>query len=278
MSVALSVIIPAHNEAGFILPCLEALVASQGTGADVEVIVVANGCTDNTVEIAQNVADRFAARGWGYQVLDLPKGGKMRALNRGDDRAQFGAQVYLDADVVVSPMVLVQIAKALDSAVPRYASGSPIVTSKGSRVSAAYARFWSTHHFVTHGAPGFGLFAVNEAGRTRWGEFPGIISDDTFVRLSFSPEERVRVPATYDWPIIEGFRQLVKVRRRQDIGVAEVERLFPHLLKNHDPVPVDAPGLVRRMLADPVGALAYFAVSLGTRWPARNNQRWARGR
>ncbi len=33
------------------------------------------------------------------------------------------------------------------------------------------------------------------------------------------------MPARYDWPMIEGFAPLVRVRRRQDAGVAEVARL-----------------------------------------------------
>ena len=53
MSVACSILIPAHNEAGYIQPCLEALLASDQTGSAVEVIVMANGCTDDTVDAAR---------------------------------------------------------------------------------------------------------------------------------------------------------------------------------------------------------------------------------
>ena len=57
----ISVIIPANNEAGFIGPCLDALLAQDTTRA-AEVIVAANGCTDDTVAIAQGYGDRFAGR------------------------------------------------------------------------------------------------------------------------------------------------------------------------------------------------------------------------
>ena len=89
---------------------------------------------------------------------------------------------------------------------PRYASGRPNVTLSGQdTLTRHYTRFWETIPFMTQGVPGFGVFAMNRAGRARWGAWPDIISDDTFARLSFAPSERVSVPATYDWPMIEGF-------------------------------------------------------------------------
>ncbi len=49
-----SVIIPAHNEEKYIAKCIDAIKrASEKVGADnVQIIVSANRCTDNTVEIA----------------------------------------------------------------------------------------------------------------------------------------------------------------------------------------------------------------------------------
>ena len=32
-------------------------------------------------------------------------------------------------------------------------------------------------------------------------------------RLHFAPDERVQVPSLYDWPMIEGFAALTRVRR-----------------------------------------------------------------
>lgn len=278
MSVACSILIPAHNEAGYIQPCLEALLASEPTGAAVEVIVMANGCTDNTVEAARGYAARFNAKGWPLTVLDLTEGGKMAALNAGDRIAQHGARIYVDADVVVSPPLMAQLADALDGDGPRYASGGPIVRAAGDLFTRVYARFWASLPFVTHGVPGFGVFAVNAAARKRWGAFPDIISDDTFVRLSFTPQERHRVSATYEWPMIEGAGPLVRVRRRQDIGVAEVKELFPALWQNHDPVPTDAPALWQRALRDPMGFAAFALVGLAVKLPHRKQARWARGR
>lgn len=275
----LSVIVPAHNEACYIGDCIAALLASERTSYEAEIIVVANACSDRTVEIAVRHAAAAAARGWRFAVIDSPQPGKLAALNRGDAAARGGLRVYLDADVRVSPALLGQIATALDTAEPRYATGTPHVAAARTPLTRAYARFWQRLPFVAHGAPGFGLFAVNAAGRNRWGSFPDIISDDTFVRLSFAPEERLRLPAEYSWPMVEGFTNLVRVRRRQDDGVFEIGRRFPHLLVNDGTPGLGAAGLLRCALRDPAGFAAYAAVKLVVRTPfARSRQHWVRGR
>ena len=264
-----SVLIPAHNEADWLPACLDALCAADPVAGPVEVIVVANGCTDDTAELA---------RGWALRVLELAQGSKLGALNAGEAAARGAVLVYLDADVLVSPPLLAQLAEALAEDAPRYASGMPQVTTSGDWVTRHYTRFWQTTGFMTHGVPGFGVFAMNRTGRGRWGDWPDIISDDTFARLNFRPEERIAVPAPYAWPMIEGFAPLVRVRRRQDIGVAEVEQLFPDLMRNDDAHDQMRP-FWRRALADPLGALVFVAVRLTIHAPIfRSANRWVRGR
>lgn len=271
----LSVILPASNEAGWIGPCLRALLASDPAGG-VEVIVVANACRDDTVAVAQGFAPQAAARGWGFTVLDLAEGGKMNALNHGDAVACGDMRAYLDADVTVGPTLLAQVVTALDRPGAAYASGRPVVGARGA-LTRAYARFWARLPFMASAAPGFGFFAVNAAGRARWGAFPDIISDDTYVRLLFAPAERIGVPAPYGWPMVEGFARLVRVRRRQDAGVRQIAARWPELLTNEGKASLGAGGLARLALRDPVGFAAYAAVSLAVRLrPAGDG--WTRGR
>ena len=273
-----SVLIPAHDEADWLPACLDALCAADPVAGPVEVIVVANGCTDDTAELARKKAPAFEARGWALRVLELAQGSKLGALNAGEAAARGAVLVYLDADVLVSPPLLAQLAEALAEDAPRYASGMPQVTTSGDWVTRHYTRFWQTTGFMTHGVPGFGVFAMNRTGRGRWGDWPDIISDDTFARLNFRPEERIAVPAPYAWPMIEGFAPLVRVRRRQDIGVAEVEQLFPDLMRNDDAHDQMRP-FWRRALADPLGALVFVAVRLTIYAPVfRSANRWVRGR
>jgi glycosyltransferase involved in cell wall biosynthesis len=276
---ALAVIIPAHDEAGFIGPCLDALAASEEPGCPVAVIVAANGCGDGTVAEARARAGVLAARGWRLAVLDLPGDGKTAALNAAEAWLGPGIRVYLDADVRVSPPLIAALAAALDRPEPAYASGRPRIPPPRSALSRAYARFWQRLPFVAEGVPGFGVFAVNAAGRARWGAFPAIIGDDIFVRQSFRAAERQAVPAAYDWPLSEGLAALVRVRRRQDAGNRELAARFPGLPGLAEPTAPGRRRLLRLVLGDPAGFAAYAGVALAVRlglWRARGP--WARGR
>ncbi|MBI6630601.1 glycosyltransferase [Pontibaca salina] len=273
----LSVLIAARDEEDYLPGCLSALLAQDRAAPASEIIVAANGCRDRTVAVAQSFGAQFAARGWALVVLDLADGGKLAALNAAEQRARGAALVYLDADVRCEPALLGQLQQALDVAQPRYATGTLAVQPARSWVTRAYAGFWTRLPFVRGGAVGAGLFAVNRAGRARWGEFPEIISDDTFVRLNFAPDERIEVPARYHWPMVEGFANLVRVRRRQDRGVAEVNRQFPALTANARKTAPEARDLAGLMLSAPVGFGVYLAVHLAVRL-RRSTADWTRGR
>ena len=277
----LCAIIPAHDEATLIGNCLTSLLASEPLpdGWRADVLVVANGCTDNTAAIALGFRDRAAARGWNLTVIDEPEGGKLKALNIAEKAARGDVLVYLDADVTLDPPLIRQLAVALDRDEPGYASGRPDVVAAPSWLTGHYARFWASLPFAQTGVPGFGVFAMNAAGRARWGQWPDIISDDTFARLNFAPGERTRVGAAYRWPMVEGFANLVRVRRRQNDGVGEIATCFAPLLANDDKPRLTCAGLTRRVLRDPLGFATYLAVSLAVKSPFfRTDKPWARGR
>ncbi|MBM1220412.1 glycosyltransferase family 2 protein [Ponticoccus sp. SC2-23] len=269
----LSVIIPAHNEESLIGPCLEALSRSEPIAMPAEVIIVANGCSDNTVAEAYAQRPRIEAAGWAFRVIDLAQGGKPRALTAGDRAANGTIRAYLDADVTVSPGLLPQIVGVLDTATPRYASGAIRIVGKGP-ISRAYARLWAKVPYMATTVPGCGFFAMNAAGRARWQDWPDVIADDLFARLNFAPDERVSVAAPYEWPIAQGFARLVRVRRRQDAGVAEIARRYPALLGNEDKTGGGASGLALR---DPVGFAIYAGVALAVRL-RRQGPEWSRSR
>ncbi|MEP3035996.1 MAG: glycosyltransferase [Pseudoruegeria sp.] len=273
----ISIIIPANNEADLIGRCLGSLLTGKGPDRG-EVIVVANGCSDDTAACAAAFSNKFALKGWALTVIDLKQGGKPNALNAGDAAAKGDKRVYLDADIVVSPDLLAQLDDILSKEAPVYASGTMRIAQAETWVSRAYGRIYARVPFMTHGVPGAGLFAVNAAGRARWGDFPQIISDDTFVRLSFSPNERIAVPAPYDWPLVEGFSTLVRVRRRQNTGVDEIRNLYPALLQNDDKHRLGLSGMLRLALTDPIGFAVYTAVAIAVRFGPRDTSNWERGR
>lgn len=271
----ITVILPAHNEAATIGACLRHVLASDGPNS-AQVIVVANGCVDETASKARDMKEAFDARGWVLEVIDLKEGSKTGALNAGDAVARSNARAYLDADVLVSPGLLPQLAKKLATDEPLYASGTLRLAHAQSPVTRAYARIYAQVPFISQGVPGAGVFAMNRAGRARWDNWPDIISDDTFARLNFTPEERQKVPAGYDWPLVEGWRALVRVRRRQNRGVREIAERYPHLLQNDDRRRINSGMLAHMALRNPIGFLVYVSVTLATKFGKTTG--WDRGR
>lgn len=271
-----TIIIPANNEERYIGACLDRVLSSNGD-MPFETIVVANACTDRTVDLAHEIEGHSQNPIRPIRVIATEKGGKLGALQLGDDAARADIRIYLDADVSVSRALIPAIIAALDTGAPRYASGTPEIAPAQSPVTRAYARFWQKLPFISSGVPGFGIFAVNGPGRTRWGTWPDIISDDTFARLNFAPPERVRVPETYRWPMIEGLSGLIRVRRRQDRGVKEIGEKFPDLLRNADPAASSGTGKLKAILRDPLGFVVYGFIALCVRLPGGKGD-WARGR
>lgn len=98
--IPISVVIPAHNEEQYLPATLEAL--SRQTYRNYEVVVVANGCTDRTEELA---------RGHCHNLLSLPERGLSRARNFGGVKARGELLVFLDADTMVEPACLETIAR-----------------------------------------------------------------------------------------------------------------------------------------------------------------------
>lgn len=96
----ISVIIPAHNEEGYLSRTLEAL-QHQNYGW-FEVIVVANGCSDRT---------RDVARGRCHRLIVLSERSLGVARNLGARMARGEILLFLDADTILEPMALRVIAE-----------------------------------------------------------------------------------------------------------------------------------------------------------------------
>lgn len=273
----LYIIIPAHNEEAYIGPCLDALMNQDDAAGPAKIIVAANACTDQTAQIVRSQQTRFSARGWHLELLSIAAPGKLNAINQADRASADTMRIYLDADVICDPELFGQLRVALSKPEPVYATGTLQVTRPQSWISRAYANLWVRLPFVQSGAVGAGLFAVNATGRQRWGEFPAIISDDTFVRLHFTPKERKEVPACYHWPMVEGFSNLVQVRRRQDAGVKEIARLYPALVQNDAKQILAKSDYLKLFLTAPISFVIYTFIQCVVRLRSSGSD-WTRGR
>ncbi|MET8981650.1 glycosyltransferase family 2 protein [Streptomyces sp. NPDC004539] len=100
---ALSVVVPARNTAHSLRPVLDAL-ASQDTQGSVEIIVVDDASTDATAAIAE------AHPAVDTLVRLREPAGAASARNAGTALAHADTVVYLDADMVIPPHVLADLA------------------------------------------------------------------------------------------------------------------------------------------------------------------------
>lgn len=203
-----SIVIAAHNEEPLIGACLDAVIRD-ADGA--EIIVVANGCTDRTPEVARTHP--------GVAVLELAEGNKPEALNAGDRVATSFPRIYLDADIVVPSGCISGLVSALTNtgalaAVPRRA----VVTQGRPWPVRAYFRVNERLPAYQEGLFGRGIIALSESGRARFNEFPLMVADDLFLDSHFAADEKIQVAAftiEVETPARTGelLRRLERVRR-----------------------------------------------------------------
>jgi glycosyltransferase involved in cell wall biosynthesis len=178
----ISVIIPAYNEGRVIGRVLGRLAAS--APGEFEVIVVANGCTDDTANVA---ACSFPQ----VRVLNIGSASKPAALAAGDRAACGFPRIYLDADVEIDPEDLRRLAAELQR--PGVMVAAPerdfIMTGCPWTVRWFYD-VWARLPEVQRGLFGRGVIAISEEGHARVAALQPVIADDLAISLAFTPQER----------------------------------------------------------------------------------------
>lgn len=203
-----SIIIAAHNEGSVIGRTLDCL---QSGNLGAQVIVVPNGCTDDTADVAR-------ARSW-VEVIELEEGGKARALNAGDELARSFPRIYLDADISVPEGGVAALVDALDSsgalaAVP----GRDLETTGRPWPVVAHSMIHRRLPVFRDGLFGRGMIAMSAEGRARFDSFPIMVADDLFIDSLFTAEEKthveqVKVVVETPFTTRDLIQRLVRVRR-----------------------------------------------------------------
>ncbi|MCZ7570678.1 MAG: glycosyltransferase family 2 protein [Ardenticatenaceae bacterium] len=98
MPVSISVVIPTHNRAASLRRTLDALATQTYPLEAVEVLVVADGCCDETVAMLQEYSAPFALR-----VLEQAGQGPAMARNHGAVHATGQLLLFLDDDIEAAP-------------------------------------------------------------------------------------------------------------------------------------------------------------------------------
>lgn len=182
-----SVIIPAHDEASVIGRCLKAMFDTAPPSAEMDVVVVANGCSDRTLEAASEAAPHS-------RVIAIAEASKTAAINAAQAHCRYFPRLIVDADIVCDYASLAATAEALRE--PGIMAASPAVRVALDDASAwvrAYYRTWLQLPYVTDRLVGGGVYGLSETGLRRIGELPSVVADDLYVRTRFAPSERASV-------------------------------------------------------------------------------------
>jgi glycosyltransferase involved in cell wall biosynthesis len=261
-----SVIIPAHNETTTIARTLRGL--RHGLSVDqLDVIVVCNGCTDDTAEVARR-ADPAA------RVIEIAEPSKVAAVREGNAATDVFPRIHLDADIELA-------GESVDALLEPLLSGSALATAPQrrvprtgcSRLVSAYYDVWEELPHVRAGLFGRGVVAVTEEAQARISALPRLMSDDLGMSDSFTDDERevvdaavalVHPPRTItDLPrrrirIVTGNVQAGQVGVRRESSRTTPRTLFAMVLAR--------PSLALRM---PVFVVVHVAATLGARRAVR---------
>ena len=125
---SVSVIIPAYNEGKYLGSCLKSVLSADYPADKLEIIVVDDGSTDDTAEVARSFA------GNGVKVFTKKNGGKGAALNFGLERSGGELVATMDADSYITANTLKELipyfkdgeVMAVTPAIKIRPSGSPL--------------------------------------------------------------------------------------------------------------------------------------------------------
>jgi glycosyltransferase involved in cell wall biosynthesis len=178
-----SIVIPAHNESAVIGRLLDRLADAEP--GELDIVVVPNGCTDDTAAIA-------AAHG--ARVSPLTSASKAAALRRGDEEARGFPRLYVDADVELGVGDVRALVEALGRPGVLAVAPSRVLDLTGRPwLVRWYYQVWTRLPEVRAGLFGRGVIAVNAEGHPRLARLPAVIADDLAASVAFTAAERLVV-------------------------------------------------------------------------------------
>jgi hypothetical protein len=247
-----SIIIPAYNEEAGIGETLRHMALP--SLPDVDVIVVCNGCRDQTAQAARTSAPDA-------RVIESDRPSKALAINRGLDLARYDTVLIVDADVGIDAAALRALAKVLQEDGVLAASPAPMfdLTGVTPLVRQYYSRF--THHsYLATGVGGAGVYGLSAKGLDRLGRLPDIIADDHYVRCAMPLAGQRRVTMAEDGTPVaavikppQNLADLLRTEVRSRRGDQQVHKLCP------PSAPRIQPWLARHSAQS---SLAFYAVKL----------------
>ena len=218
-----SVGIMAYNEAANIENLLEALLHQQEKEACIrEIVVVASGCTDDTIPIVENwrkIDPRIRL------LVQRRREGKTSAMNMFIERATSEILVLEGADTVPLPTTIDQLVGPFNNSDIGMTGGHPIpVNGRNTFIGFAGHLIWVLHHHLSLRYPKCGELV---AWRNCLPSIPPTVSDEATIealivskglRLAYAPEAIVYMCAPSTAP------DFVRQRRRIWAGYLLMKR------------------------------------------------------
>ncbi len=155
----ISVVVPIYDVEEYLGPCLRSIAAQ--TFGDLEVVMVDDGSTDRSAEIAAE----FAQRDPRFRLVRQPNGGLSRARNTGIGEARGELLAFVDSDDVLPADAYELLAGALDETGSDFATGN-VHRLEGTQTAQApfLARTFERTRLRTH----ITRFRPLLADRTAW--------------------------------------------------------------------------------------------------------------
>lgn len=255
-----SIVIPAYNEERSIERCLSTLLANAKPD-EFEIIVVCNGCKDNTAARARKFEDRVT-------VIETEVPSKPNALNLGDRAATRFPRFYIDADVQIDAAGIRDVASMLGDDSPILVAAPRAIVAFQDRplLVRSFFHAWTALPYFKENMIGSGVYALSRKARERFDRFPDIIADDEFARLVATPAERKTSDhSTFTIHPPRTLSGLIKIHTRARAGSIQIAQQFPEMTKNNN---TDT-GRTLRVIATTPALWPHAPVYLGVQFLAK---------
>ncbi|USD67039.1 glycosyltransferase family 2 protein [Vibrio sp. SCSIO 43136] len=217
----LSVIIPAYNEEKNIKKVLNEYLELLD---DIQIIVVPNGCSDNTAKVAKNISDVI-------EVVSLELGNKSNAINEALRYIKYDHLLVQDADVIISENSIINILKFIDNTEYVYASLKPETkTVDSSVIVREYYKFLEKTPEFSNGMVGSGCYLLSKTAMTKCFPLPLLIGDDGYVKSILGKDRLKLVPnATSVVFAPKDTSSLVKIKTRSKLGNYQINKSIANI-------------------------------------------------
>jgi poly-beta-1,6-N-acetyl-D-glucosamine synthase len=137
-----TVLLPVYNGAAYLAEKLDSLLAMDYPETKMNILVLSDGSTDSTAEIAA----RFASRGVAFR--QLPHGGKALALNAGLAEATGEILFFTDVRQRMEPLCLRRIVERFADPAVGAVSGELVIRDGATLAEASVGLYWKYEKWI----------------------------------------------------------------------------------------------------------------------------------